>query len=220
MTPSAKLRRYSQSTPTSRQGQFSAPSKLIRLNEHDKTIEIPLTKIFLWISSQISRTASKNRISSLRQRLPANPDSHSRVAAEKSFAGCIRKFKQQTPNCTMIAWKLLFASLALASAYTQPTSQTWGPLYPPNTSDPVTQGEKFNITWANPQGTPTRGVTVSLVLCKGPSTNCVLSKKAIVEGIPAGAKHYVWNVVSFLHIARTVTSHQLWVIIRHSLVTC
>lgn len=93
----------------------------------------------------------------------------------------------------MIVWTLLLSLLALASAYTQPKKQTWGPLLLPDTTHPVTQGKPFTITW-DPSGHPTQGVTVSLVLCKGPPTNCVPNKKAIVEGIPAGKKKYVWNV--------------------------
>ncbi|KAK3720807.1 hypothetical protein LTR37_003470 [Vermiconidia calcicola] len=85
------------------------------------------------------------------------------------------------------------AFFALGSAYTQPTTATWGPLLLPDLTHPVTQGKVFDIQW-DPQSHPTAGVTVSLVLCRGPSTNCVTDKKAIVEGIPAGRKHYKWRV--------------------------
>jgi len=37
-------------------------------------------------------------------------------------------------------------------------------------------------------------VTVSLVLCHGPSTNCVNSPSAIVENLPAAQKSYDWSV--------------------------
>jgi hypothetical protein len=57
----------------------------------------------------------------------------------------------------------------------------------------VTQGEPFTVTW-DPESHPTDGVTVSLVLCHGPGSNCVLSDTAIAEGIPAGQKSYDWNV--------------------------
>lgn len=83
--------------------------------------------------------------------------------------------------------------VAAAQAFTPPTTATWGPLTKPDLSDPVTQGETFDVTW-DPQSHPTDGVTVSLVLCRGPSTNCVTDKTAIVEGVPAAAKSYSWNV--------------------------
>ena len=83
---------------------------------------------------------------------------------------------------------------AIAQAYTPPiTNPSWGPLLTPSTDAPVTQGQTFDVTW-DPQSHPTDGVTVSLVLCRGPSTNCVNSPSAIVEGIPAAQKSYSWSV--------------------------
>ncbi|KAK4934494.1 hypothetical protein LTR10_024256 [Elasticomyces elasticus] len=89
---------------------------------------------------------------------------------------------------------LAAAGLAsFAQAYTAPGAQTWGPLLTPDTSDPVTQGQTALVTW-DPESHPTDGVTVSLVLCHGPSTNCVDSPTAIASGIPAAQKSYSWNV--------------------------
>jgi len=89
---------------------------------------------------------------------------------------------------------LFVAGLAtFASAFTQPKDQTWGALLTPDTSDSVTQGKDFTVTW-DPASHPTDGVTVSLVLCHGPGTNCVLSDTAIVEGLPASQKSYDWKV--------------------------
>lgn len=105
----------------------------------------------------------------------------------------------------MNLWIFLSVFVALALGYTQPTNQTWGPLYTPDTTHPVTQGKPFRITW-DPAGHPTKGVTVSLVLCRGPSTNCVLQKKAIVEGVPAGAKHYLWDVPDNLRPGKAGTN--------------
>ena len=85
------------------------------------------------------------------------------------------------------------ALAALAQAYTAPTNQTWGPLLTPDLSTPVTQGETFDVTW-DPQSNPTDGVTVSLVLCYGPSNNCQVAPTAIVEGVPAAQKSYSWSV--------------------------
>jgi len=53
------------------------------------------------------------------------------------------------------------------------------------------------VTW-DPSGHKTDGVTVSLVLCHGPSSNCVPSDTAIVEGLPAAQKSYQWSVPSDL----------------------
>ncbi|EXJ84549.1 hypothetical protein A1O3_05218 [Capronia epimyces CBS 606.96] len=80
-----------------------------------------------------------------------------------------------------------------AHAYTQPKALTWGPLLTPSLSDPVNQGKQFNVTW-DPEEHPTDGVTVSLVLCRGPPSNCVLADTAIASGIPAGQKSYDWTV--------------------------
>jgi len=90
---------------------------------------------------------------------------------------------------------LIFAAglATFASAFTQPKDQTWGPLLTPDTSDSVTQGKDFTVTW-DPESHPTDGVTVSLVVCHGPGSNCVLSDTAIAEGIPASQKSFDWKV--------------------------
>lgn len=89
---------------------------------------------------------------------------------------------------------VLAAGLAtLAQAFSQPGDQTWGPLLTPDTSSTVTQGKTFSITW-DPEDHPTDGVTVSLVLCHGPGSNCVLQDSAIVEKLPASQKSYDWKV--------------------------
>lgn len=49
------------------------------------------------------------------------------------------------------------------------------------------------MTW-DPEDHPTDGVTVSLVLCTGPSSNCVPADTAIASGIPAAQKSYDWKV--------------------------
>jgi hypothetical protein len=61
------------------------------------------------------------------------------------------------------------------------------------TFQPVTQGKDFSVTW-DPASHPTDGVTVSLVLCHGPGSNCVLADSAIAEGIPAAQKSFDWKV--------------------------
>ena len=83
--------------------------------------------------------------------------------------------------------------VAAAQAFTPPKDATWGPLVKPDLSSPVTQGQTFQVTW-DPESHPTDGVTVSLVLCRGPSTNCVTDSTAIVEGVSAAAKSYSWDV--------------------------
>ncbi|EXJ55832.1 hypothetical protein A1O7_08763 [Cladophialophora yegresii CBS 114405] len=94
----------------------------------------------------------------------------------------------------MQSFILLAAGLATAAhAFTQPKDQTWGPLLTPDLSNSVTQGKDFSVTW-DPSGHPTDGVTVSLVLCHGPGSNCVLSDSAIAEGIPAAQKSFDWKV--------------------------
>ena len=60
-------------------------------------------------------------------------------------------------------------------------------------SQSVTPGKDFSITW-DPESHPTDGVTVSLVLCHGPGSNCVLSDTAIAEGLPASQKSFDWKV--------------------------
>lgn len=82
--------------------------------------------------------------------------------------------------------------IAAAAAFTQPTSQTYGALLTPDLTTPVTTGQTYDITWSPKQ--PADGVTVSLVLCNGPGSNCVLQGSAIIEGVPASAGKYSWNV--------------------------
>ncbi|KAK5080656.1 hypothetical protein LTR70_002632 [Exophiala xenobiotica] len=81
--------------------------------------------------------------------------------------------------------------VAAASAFTQPTSQTFGSLLTPDLTSPVTTGQDYSITWAP---SSVAGQTVSLVLCNGPGSNCVLQDSAIVEGIPASQGSYSWSV--------------------------
>jgi len=102
----------------------------------------------------------------------------------------------------------------LASAFTQPKDQTWGPLLTPDTSDSVTQGKDFTVTW-DPESHPTDGVTVSLVLCHGPGSNCVLSDTAIVEGLPASQKSFDWKVPCTLTpgVQSTSTGYGMLVIV-------
>ncbi|KAJ9494649.1 hypothetical protein H2202_009902 [Exophiala xenobiotica] len=89
---------------------------------------------------------------------------------------------------------ILAAGLAsFAQAYTTPGANTWGPLLEPDLTHPITQGKSFTVTW-DPEDHPTDDVTVSLVLCQGPSTNCVPSDTAIASGIPASQKSYDWEV--------------------------
>lgn len=68
----------------------------------------------------------------------------------------------------------------------------------------MTAGETFEVTW-DPESHKTDGVTVSLVLCHGPSTNCVPSDTAIVEGLPAAQKSYQWSVPSDLAPGKQAT---------------
>ncbi|RMZ89534.1 hypothetical protein DV736_g3232, partial [Chaetothyriales sp. CBS 134916] len=103
---------------------------------------------------------------------------------------------------------------SLAYAFTEPTTASWGPLLTPNLGSPVTQGETYTITW-DPESHPTDGVTVSLVLCSGPSSNCVTAPSAIIEGVPAAAKSYSWAVPCSLApgTASTDSGHGLLIIV-------
>lgn len=94
---------------------------------------------------------------------------------------------------SLIAPLLAVGLASLAQAYTKPGANTWGPLLEPDLSHSITQGESFTVTW-DPEDHPTDDVTVSLVLCQGPSTNCVPSDTAIASGIPASQKSYDWEV--------------------------
>lgn len=93
----------------------------------------------------------------------------------------------------MMNYILSTASLiAIASAFTQPGAQTYGALLTPDLTSPVTTGQTYDVTWTPNQ--PADGVTVSLVLCNGPGSNCVLQSSAIAEGIPAASGKYSWSV--------------------------
>ena len=105
----------------------------------------------------------------------------------------------------MLFSPLIIAFFALASAYHQPTTQNYGALYTPDTTHPVTRSKPFTITWDSSQHA-TSGYTVSLVLCKGPSTNCVPNKRAIVSKIPAAQEKYVWNVPCSLRPGKAGTA--------------
>ncbi|OCT45065.1 hypothetical protein CLCR_06021 [Cladophialophora carrionii] len=106
----------------------------------------------------------------------------------------------------MQSFILLAAGLATAAhAFTQPKDQTWGALLTPDTSNSVTQGKDFSVTW-DPSGHATDGVTVSLVLCHGPGSNCVLSDSAIAEGLPASQKSFDWKVPCDLAPGKQSTS--------------
>ncbi|KIW44091.1 uncharacterized protein PV06_05131 [Exophiala oligosperma] len=94
---------------------------------------------------------------------------------------------------SFIAPLMVVGLASLAQAFTKPTNATWGPLLLPDTTHPVTQGETFKVTW-DPESHPTDDVTVSLVLCHGPSTNCVQSDSALASGIPASSKSFSWDV--------------------------
>lgn len=94
----------------------------------------------------------------------------------------------------MYSHVVLAATFAtLAYGYTQPTNQTWGALNSPSLNDPVTQGQTAKVIW-DPTGHDTDGVTVSLVLCHGDTTNCVDAPDAIASGLPADQKEYDWDV--------------------------
>lgn len=84
--------------------------------------------------------------------------------------------------------------VALASAFTPPNfnDQTFGALLQPDLSNPVTQGQTFQVTWDTSKAAT--GETVSLVLCNGPGSNCVLQSSAIVEGLDATSGAYSWAV--------------------------
>lgn len=119
-----------------------------------------------------------------------------------------------TKMSTISRASLLTLLATIASAYTPPTTASWGPLLFPSLSSPVTQGQSFTVTW-DPETHPTTDVTVSLVLCHGPSTNCVDSPTAIVENIPAAQKSYSWDVPCSLSpgTASTDTGYGMLVIV-------
>ena len=96
--------------------------------------------------------------------------------------------------------------LAIASAqgFTKPGAQTYGALVSPDTTTPVTTGQQFTVKWTPNQ--PATGVKVSLVLCSGPSTNCVLQDTAIASGLDASAGQYTWNVPCSLPAAASTAT--------------
>lgn len=104
---------------------------------------------------------------------------------------------------------------AAVSAYTPPNGSvpTYGSLLTPNGDNPVITGQTIAVTWQPKQ--PAQGVTVSLVLCNGPSTNCVRQSSAIVEGVPAVAASYNWNVPCDLPLgqANTATGYGMLIIV-------
>lgn len=104
--------------------------------------------------------------------------------------------------------------VAIAQAFTPPVQPpSYGALLTPNTQSPVTTGQTFQVTW-DPL-TPTDGVTVSLVLCNGPSTNCVLQNTAIASGIPAAQASYSWSVPCSLPagVQDTATGYGMLIIV-------
>lgn len=103
---------------------------------------------------------------------------------------------------------------AVAQAYTQPVQPpTYGSLLTPDVNNPVTTGQDYTITWSPKQ--PADGVTVSLVLCNGPSSNCVLQPNAIVEKIPAAQGSYKWSVPCSLPsgVQATATGYGMLIIV-------
>ncbi|EME41469.1 hypothetical protein DOTSEDRAFT_135662 [Dothistroma septosporum NZE10] len=87
--------------------------------------------------------------------------------------------------------------LGLTSAYHQPVQPpSWGALTRPDTAHPVTKGQPYRITWD--YKAPTK--TVSLVLCRGPSNNCVSDPEPIECGKSVDAKqgYLDWTPACFL----------------------
>jgi hypothetical protein len=85
--------------------------------------------------------------------------------------------------------------VASVSAYTYPTpfnptangaAPSGNTLYTPDTTEPVTLGEAYQITWD-----PTTPGPIALVLCQGPSTNCepILT---IADSV-ANSGEYTWT---------------------------
>ena len=104
--------------------------------------------------------------------------------------------------------------VAAASAFTQPVQPpTYGSLLTPDVNNPVTTGQTFTVTWSPKQ--PADGQTISLVLCNGPGANCVLQNTAIVEGVPASAGKYSWNVPCSLPegVQSTATGYGMLIIV-------
>jgi hypothetical protein len=83
-------------------------------------------------------------------------------------------------------------------AFTPPSNQSYGSLYTSDLTHPVTQGQTSLVTWDASKGSP--GQTISLVLCNGPSTNCILQSSAIAEHITASSESYDCNVTCSLSI--------------------
>ncbi|MCJ1401898.1 hypothetical protein MMC11_005115 [Xylographa trunciseda] len=79
------------------------------------------------------------------------------------------------------------AFAGIASAWTTPTSaDTGNSFYTPGLNQIVPAGTPFNVTW-----NPTTNGTVDLVLCHGPSSNCV-NLFAIAMNIP-NTGSYLWT---------------------------
>lgn len=110
---------------------------------------------------------------------------------------------------------IIFAAgfAAVATAFTQPKSQTYGALLTPSLDSPVTTGQDYTVTWTPNQ--PADGVTVSLVLCNGPGSNCALQNTAIAENIPAGSGKFKWSVPCSLPagVAQTSTGYGMLIIV-------
>ncbi|KAK4619618.1 Ecp44 [Fulvia fulva] len=82
--------------------------------------------------------------------------------------------------------------LGLTSAYTQPKQPpSWGALTRPDTTHPVTKGVPFRVTWD--YKAPAK--TVSLVICRGPPTNCKPDPQPIKGGsrVPASQGYVDWT---------------------------
>ncbi|MCJ1436843.1 hypothetical protein MMC27_006225 [Xylographa pallens] len=89
----------------------------------------------------------------------------------------------RTSSCALVS-----AALAgIASAWTTPTfADTGNSFYTPGLNQIVPAGAPFNVTW-----NPTTNSTVDLVLCHGPSSNCV-DMLAIATNVP-NTGSYLWS---------------------------
>lgn len=83
---------------------------------------------------------------------------------------------------------LTAGAAALASAYTTPKGDTpeGNAVYTPGLHEVVPAGSAYNITWD-----PTTTGKISVLLCKGPSTNCVIT--ATLADSIANNGYYVWT---------------------------
>lgn len=82
----------------------------------------------------------------------------------------------------------LVALAPLASAYTQPKgdSPSGNAVYTPTLDALVLAGSPYNITWD-----PTTTGEISILLCKGPSTNCVIT--ATLADSIKNVGYYLWT---------------------------